>query len=418
MQKKIQSVQQEMGQRHIHVQNLDELLKMDYNFDSDDVVGSKEKGFVLVKKSPLKASRSRSTSLNEEPGSSKELEKGELNFDLTEHDSNDSDEEVSAQRKKIKCDINIIPSTSANIRQEYESHKSIPDLEEDEQIALAIQLSLSEHAGRGTDVRSPTKQFEVTAPQTDEREAVTDPLPPSAFVLPTSSTSCSKFLDTVGFSARIATSTSCPLAMGTSATKPADIFSDSDDDFEAVPDTEIMDEKLSEQKMVKGLLETANFQKESFSVSPSVVASINIAEVVSQASTEEDDIFANVFENNENSVETSPCYTHLEQPVKNLISSPTRTEDDDATNWDSDPDVELIESLELESTTSSDKSAFISKFVQPSSSSSVSAKAVNQHINRTLGRLPQQSITPVSDKVTMITAEYMQAQVRLMPKTD
>lgn len=392
LQKKIQSVQQEMGKRHIHVQNLDELLKMNYNFDSDDVVGSKDKGFVLVKKSPLKkiqnkdSEESSSLTMDEDSNSMKTLV-----------DKVDTDSETNDFNKTVSND-ETFNLASGSARSPSNSNQLASDLDEEEQIALAIKLSLEQSSTDSTIVTvSPTKEIstkeqdiikgndelKVQSGSTNKHISPSKPL----VILPAASSSCSKFLDVVGFSSRAVSSGTTPTKKIPESVSESD---ESDDDFDDVEEegesiVQEIGENNKEHDIVNNLLNNSSQVNNNNSGSSTfAIATINIADVVSSsAQSDGDDMFADIFENDENTEIT---------PNRDVERQESKPRVEEAINWDSDPDTEFIEELGKKTPI---------KTVQETG---------NQEINRTLGRMPQQSNFT---EVRMITAEYMQAQVHI-----
>jgi len=127
LQKKIQSVQKEMGQRHIHVQNLDELATYEAEFGTEaQVVGSRDKGALLLKPKLNPTNSIPGTSTDQSGMSRKKNQTGTAEDFYIGVSSASSDEEEPPHTR---------------------SHPSLSGVkvsEEEADIQLAIQLSLNQ----------------------------------------------------------------------------------------------------------------------------------------------------------------------------------------------------------------------------------------------------------------------------------
>jgi len=130
LQKKIQSVQKEMGQRHIHVQDLEDLLSATYNEGKDEIIGSVEKGCVMIKTN----SKENSSGDKNMPGTSTQQTSVEIQDTMQGITIDDFAEWSSSDEEKVESIKNFPKSTQ---------NRPVDELGEDEQLAVAIQMSLS-----------------------------------------------------------------------------------------------------------------------------------------------------------------------------------------------------------------------------------------------------------------------------------
>jgi hypothetical protein len=458
LQKKIQSVQQEMGQKHIHVQNLDELLKMDYDFtgNKSEVIGSQDKGCVLVKKKlPVKKNTGAE-------GAGTSSQKGVIKpepqiITIDDDEWNDDDEGSSDEDNGVESiDSKVIKSNSANGGTESREDS---ELTEEEQLGIAIQLSLAESWVGGKNPsekevprKSPesldtlithqqsenisrslssssgsftssliSKQVELSpesfvknvSMQNQQRQSDLQPSNSVATKLQLSQTSSvSKFLDTVGFSSKVTFHSSATAAQLSPVKiahfKPDSEDSSSESDFEVVEELEVESESCLQNN-------------ESVIKPQSSVAAVIALDEISKTAPPEDDIFADIFmAEAERSKETdlSAAETTFAKDVSVADKNDTSEKD-----WDSDPDTSSLQEREpissVRETPESEvselsKEEFLSKLTRTSAASaSDSSKSgnitSNQSITRTLGRRPGQSNG--DNSVKFITAQYMQAQV-------
>ncbi|CAL8127020.1 unnamed protein product [Orchesella dallaii] len=448
MQKKIQSVQQEMGQRHIHVQNLDELLKMDYSFTQKEttVIGSKSDGFVFIKtqepKDSKEVKKEESSSSEPKPGTSSSAKAPQVITIDDYIDDSFSEEETEECR----------PSKKGVLVDNPPEKKSGVD-EEDEDLKLAIELSLIEanKSDKNTHVVKPeiselSLAINKTINADNEEKNETKPEPARSAnndnhmsqIQLTQLSHCAKFLDTVGFhlpksSLQVNDTNGIPdekpqkevSLKSVEATAEShfgvikESESESDDDFEEV---EMADE------VVSVLTPTPSVPEEH----TKPVAVIDIAAI--KNSVPDHDIFADIFvdanviepeqipPNTEENGKSRSESMHVEvlQANVNDISSFSKPEETseifnnpksstsypEIDQWNSDSEIEadLLEMV-AESTAS----------FHPTSSVSVeNSKIRSSEKLNSMASISSNSKTMSSEPAKrMITAEYMQAQDQL-----
>lgn len=476
LQKKIQSVQQEMGQRHIHVQNLDDLLKMDYDFAKKDVVGSRDDGFVLIKSQEPQKGKKEDVP---KPGTSKSAENTVPEVitidDFVEDNSSDED------RQKDFPATGIPPADSRKSAQgdSEKKKRSTASDEEAEDLKLAIQLSLVESgkleresatsetdpaakqsSGSGSEpsIHQISSQPESNSEPHHTRNEIKegeiehkDSANDNALLLNIQSSQmshCAKFLDTIGFHVPLPTvvekvggqrsstivtqsipekSLNAQSALLSSAAeaepekKPVETSSsdDDDDEFEEVEEISPGMPSFVEKSSSLGKRET--------------VATIDLTAIQSSSLDQSDDLFADIFSKDVESLKEEPeaarqevlvtetCKDEMEHDIfmdsNNAGSSSfeqnEHTLQEVVTKWDSDSEIEadLMEMVLAESVETAKAEKTLSPSEQRASTSSA-AKPIDSRFSEEQGGFSTNPTTAdVPGPVKLITAEYMQAQV-------
>lgn len=407
LQKKIQSVQQEMGQKHIHVQNLDDLLKFDYgDFENKktQIAVSKNDGFALMKSQAT--DKEKIQSQESKPGTSRQV----ITIDDFLHGSS-SDSDSSTKGKSKPTDNS---SSKKIVGQNVNNERS-----EEEDLKHAIALSLLdvgtveiignsfENINRGPVKENQAFSLETAATlQTaTEMGSKEDDKEFPIFQM----SHCAKFLDTVGFRLpqplpsnenyeNFLTENNNSGNLVNTCIKPIDddegtnnSTSESDEDFE-----EVVDETSEETQCPS-------------TGSPDTVTTIDLTDLRGSAFSRGEDIFADIFLVDKEHHSHAPV--ELNKNVNKKTHDPILSSDDleVESKWDlksesgSDIEADLIEIVMKESVELTSTDCTISSSSnQDEASEKLPSTANKDFLN----------YKHADGQLRMITTNYLQTQVR------